>query len=668
MVKTEPGKLIWKTNGETVVIESWGENALRVRAVMQGEITETGYALLPQEPLPCRTETGDGFAKITNGKLTARIELASSGWRKDHGRITFFDELGKPLLGNVDESDGPSHHPRVFRPLGADARLTCSFKAYPGEKLYGMGQYQLGRLNLKGCVLELAQKNTQASVPFVVSSRGYGFFWHNPAIGQAIFGENRTVWTAESCRQCDYWVVAGDTPAEIQQAFAKATGLPPMMPEYGLGFWQSKARYWTQEQVLEVARGYKERGLPLDVLIIDFFHWPRMGDFRFDPEFFPDPKGMADELRAMGIEPMVSVWTPIDYRSENFEEMMDQNLLVHVEQGMEITLRFFDGETLYLDTTNPDARRYVWDKLRKNYVENGIRAFWLDEAEPGYMKYDYANYRLHLGSSLQVGNLYPQAYARMICEGRQADGEEEIVSLVRCAWAGSQRYGALVWSGDIASTWESFRRQLCAGLSIGMAGIPWWTTDIGGFFGGDVRDPAFHQLLLRWFQWGAFCPVMRLHGARLPQTDHTNARGELILDEGAPNEIWSFGSEMERLLARFIRIRELMRPYVRSLMQAAHETGEPLLRPMLYDFPEDDAVWELWDQYLFGPDLLVAPVLEPDAASRTLYLPKGRWTHLFSGMTFEGGCRVVVPTPPEEIPVFLRDGRHAEWIEAIRSL
>lgn len=664
MINIENNRLVWKTSGETVVIEPWGENALRVRSVMMGEILETDYALLPPKEQSCVIEAGKDQAKITNGKLTAQIVLAASGWRKDHGRITFYRQDGRVLFGDIDHEDSPSPHPRRFLSRGGGAQsLTCSFKAYEGERFYGMGQYQMERLDLKGSILELAQQNTQASVPFVISSRGYGFFWHNPAIGQVTFGENKTVWKAESAKQCDYWVVAGDTPAEIQQAYVRATGLPPMMPEYGLGFWQSKARYWNQEQVLEVARGYKDRNIPLDVLIIDFFHWPRMGDFRFDPEFFPDPEKMVCELRSMGIEPMVSVWTPVDYRSENFEEMMDQNLLVHVEQGVDITMRFFDGETLYVDMTNPEARSYVWDKLKKNYLDKGIHLFWLDEAEPGYTKYDYGNYRHYLGPSLEVGNIYPQMYTRLFYEGITGAGHPDMVNLVRCAWAGSQRYGALVWSGDVASTWTAFRKQICAGLNMGMAGIAWWTTDIGGFHSGDVRDPKFRELLVRWFEWGTFCPVMRLHGARSPHIDHVNSRGEAILNEGAPNEVWSYGPELEDIFVRYIRLREKMRPYVRELMRQAHEEGTPVIRPMFYEFPDESVCWELKDQYMFGGDVLAAPIVYEDTYERQVYLPKGAsWTLLYDGTVYQGGRIVTVPAQIDQIPVFLRDGRCSEWI------
>ena len=653
MINIENNRLVWKTSGETVVIEPWGENALRVRSVMMGEILETDYALLPPKEQSCVIEASKDQASITNGKLTAQIVLAASGWRKDHGRITFYRQDGRVLFGDIDHEDSPSPHPRRFLSRGGGAQsLTCSFKAYEGERFYGMGQYQMERLDLKGSILELAQQNTQASVPFVISSRGYGFFWHNPAIGQVTFGENKTVWKAESARQCDYWVVAGDTPAQIQQAYARVTGLPPMMPEYGLGFWQSKARYWNQEQVLEVARGYKERNIPLDVLVIDFFHWPRMGDFRFDAEFFPDPEKMVQELRSMGIEPMVSVWTPVDYRSENFEEMMDRNLLVHVEQGVDITMRFFDGETLYVDMTNPEARSYVWDKLRKNYLEKGIHLFWLDEAEPGYTKYDYGNYRHYLGSSLEVGNIYPQMYTRLFYEGLMNAGHSDIVNLVRCAWAGSQRYGALVWSGDVASTWTAFRRQICAGINMGMAGIAWWTTDIGGFHSGDVRDPKFRELLVRWFEWGTFCPVMRLHGARNPHIDHVNSRGEAILNEGAPNEVWSYGPELEDIFVRYIRLREKMRPYVRELMKEAHEKGTTVIRAMFYEFPEDEKCWELKSQYMFGDKYLVAPILNAGQREREVYLPAGSWKDFRDGKSYEGGRVVCVQAPIDSIPVF----------------
>ncbi len=661
MIRIDQNKLIWTNNGERIVVEAWGENSLRVRARQSPEILNTDFALLPPPQTTVTASVENGVGWMTNGGISACVRSIS--WRGDLAQITFFNRRGEVLLQEIDDTDTPYPYPHLFRSLGGDDyALTCEFKSSDDEKLYGMGQYQQDRLNAKGCIFELRQKNTQVSIPFVYSSKGYGFLWHNPAIGKAVFANNRTTWTAESTKQPDYWVTAGDTPAEVLSAYMQATGLPPMMPEYGLGFWQSKARYWNQSQVLEVARGYRQRGIPLSVLVIDFFHWPRMGDYRFDEEFFPDPRAMVDELKAMGIETMVSVWTPVDFRSENFAEMRERNLLVQVESGTEITMHFFDGDTLFADMTNPETRQFVWAKLRDHYLKSsGIHLFWLDEAEPGYIKYDYENYRYALGSIQQIGNLYPQCYTRMVYEGLRQEGRDDTVSLVRCAWAGSQRYGALVWSGDVASTWDALRAQICAGQSMAMSGIPWWTTDIGGFHGARPDDPAFRELITRWFQWGVFCPVMRLHGFRLPQTSHTKQSGERILEEGAPNEIWSYGEDVEKWMTSAILLRESMRDYLRALMLTAHKTGAPLIRPMFYEFPEDSC-WDTKDQYMFGSDVLVAPVLYPGMTARKVYLPAGaRWTMLGERETLVGGQTVTVDTPIDRIPVFLKNGVHAEW-------
>ena len=266
-----------------------------------------------------------------------------------------------------------------------------------------------------------------------------------------------------------------------------------MMPERGLGYWQCKLRYWNQEQLLDVAREHQRRGVPLDVIVADFFHWPKMGDYRFDREFWPDPAAMVAELRELGVELMVSVWPQVSVDSENFDAFSQRNLLVRTERGMDVQMAF-EGPSVFLDVTNPETRETVWDLCRANYYDLGIRAFWLDEAEPEYAVYDFDNYRYHLGSNLQVGNLYPQAFARAFYEGQTAAGQTDVVNLVRSVWAGSQRYGTLAWSGDISSTWPDFRRQITAGIHMGVAGIPWFTTDIGGFHDGHVNDPAFHEL------------------------------------------------------------------------------------------------------------------------------------------------------------------------------
>ncbi len=243
-----------------------------------------------------------------------------------------------------------------------------------------------------------------------------------------------------------------------------------------------------------------------------------------------------------------------------------------------------------------------------------MRLFWLDEAEPEYSAYDFDDYRYHLGTDLQVGNIYPALHAKAFYDGMLAAGQEAPMNLVRCAWAGSQRYGALVWSGDVQSSYASLKRQIKAGLNMAIAGIPWWTTDIGGFFGGDVRDPAYAELLLRWFQYGAFCPVFRLHGDRLPEKA-PRSPGSAEFHSGADNEVWRFGDEAYGVFKKYMLMRERIRPYVASIMRAAHDKGTPPMRPLFYDFPKDGAAWEIDDEFFFGPDVLVAPVLEPGSTA-----------------------------------------------------
>ena len=649
------GSLIYRENGETLMVTPWGKDSLRVRSVFAGEVEEGSVALLEPEPAEADIVIGEWEASITNGNIKARLWV--NGW--GHAlQIGFYNQRGELLLREISNGGALQKKARHFRPLpGGEYELKVSFEASPEEKIYGMGQYQQEVMNLKGCNLELAHRNSQASIPFCLSDKGYGFLWHNAAVGEVHFGTNTTEWLARSAMQMDYWITAGDTPAQIEEAYALATGKSPMMPEYGLGFWQCKLRYYNQEQVLRIAREYKERGITPDVLIIDYYHWPRCGDWRFDPEYFPDPEAMIKELHEMGIETMVSVWPQVDVRSENFEEMKQKGLLLKSNMGVDVQM-IFHGNNLFLDATNPRTRKYVWEKLKKNYADMGIRTFWLDEAEPEFGTYDFDLYTSSAGPMARTGNIYPREYARLVYEGQQEMGQRDVVNLIRCAWAGSQRYGALVWSGDIMSTYEDFRRQICAGLHMGICGIPWWTTDIGGFHGGNIEDSGFRELLVRWFQFGTFCPVMRLHGSRQPHQPIVNRAGEERECTGADNEIWSFGEEAYPILVKFIGIRERMRDYTREVMRQAHEKGSPVMRTLFYEFPEDKECWDITDAYLYGPDILVAPVCHEGAEGRRVYLPQGAsWTHAGTGEVYEGGVWLDVEAPLEAVPLFLRDGR-----------
>lgn len=647
--------LIFRENGETVMITPWGRDSLRVRAKILGEIGEDSAALLPPADSKAQIELGEWEASIENGKVRAVMKVHPWGHAL---QMVFYDGAGKVLLREIPNGGALQKKARQFKPLpGGAYSLKASFVPEPGEKIYGMGQYQQEIMDLKGCNLELAHRNSQASIPFYISNIGYGFFWNNAAVGEVHFGVNTTEWIALATGQLDYWITVGDTPARIEENFAAVVGTAPMMPEYGLGFWQCKLRYYNQEQVLSVAREYKKRNIPLDVLVIDYYHWHRCGDWRFDEEFFPDPEAMIKELHELGIETMVSIWPQVDWRSENYEEMKQKGLLVKSNAGVDVQMNFL-GNNVFMDATNPRTREYVWEKCRRNYADLGIRTFWLDEAEPEFSTYEFENYRYHAGQVTEIGNIYPREYARLFYEGQRSNGQEDIVNLIRCAWAGSQRYGALVWSGDIYSTYEDFRKQICAGIHMGLCGIPWWTTDIGGFHGGVTADEEFRELLVRWFQFGTFCPVMRIHGHRQPTAEIVDKSGEVRERTGADNEVWSFGEEAYGILTKFIRIRELMRDYTRSLMKEAHEKGTPPMRALFYEFPDDQICWNIKDSYLFGPNVLVAPVCHEKARSRQVYLPSGaEWVHAGTGKGYEGGSWYEIAAPLDTLPIFLRNGK-----------
>ena len=647
---------------ELLRIEAWGKDSLRVRATQYMDFTGRRWALdeeLPKEQHKAEiTIEGSKKACITNGRLMVTVNAAGVLSFYRDGKM-FLREYYRNYFGTESrESRCLKIVGRDYKPIiGGDYTLTVRFESNDGEKLFGMGQYQQPYLDLKGCVLELAQRNSQITIPFAVSSQGYGFLWNNPAVGKASFGKNYTEWKAEATKEMDYWITVGDGPAQIVENYTAVTGRAPMIPDGLLGLWQCKLRYRTQEEVLEVARKYRSLGIPLDVIVIDFFHWTRQGDWQFDSEYWPNPKAMCDELHEMGTKVVVSVWPSVDRKSINFGEMFEKGYLIRTERGS-IQTYDFQGDCLEIDVTNPEAREFIWQKCKENYYDYGIDMFWLDNAEPDYAVYDYDNYRYAMGCALEVGNIYPQLYTKAFCDGIAGEGrEKEMCHLVRSAWAGSQKYSTLVWSGDVPSTFEALRDQLSCGLNMGLAGIPWWTTDIGGFMTDDVNDPEFKELLLRWFEFAVFCPVLRMHGDRGPHdieplSDKEYGGGSLYT--GHSNELWSYGEDAFEIMKKQLDIRLSLKPYIESLMQEASNTGAPLMRTMFYEFPDDSRCWEINDQYMFGSDYLVAPVLNIGQFERDVYLPAGKWKNFNDNAELEGGQTVHCQAPVDMIPVFVR--------------
>lgn len=657
--------------GEQLRIEPWGKDSFRVRATMQPKFSGNDWALTePVESVQTQITVeevdhwvGDGTldkrpaASIANGRIRATVNHA--------GILSFFKD-GKLILREYFRAyDGTlSRESRCLKIFsrewkgiigGSEYALNVKFESNKGEKIFGMGQYQDDCFDKKGCVLELAQRNSQISVPFAVSSLGYGFLWNNPAVGRVTFGNNYTEWVARATREMDYWITAADTPKEILEHYTAVTGRSELFPEDLMGLWQCKLRYRTQDEVLTVARQYQKEGIKIDQIVIDFFHWTVQGDWKFDKTYWPDPKAMVDELHSMGIKVIVSVWPSVDRRSENFGPMLERGLLMRTERG---ALQTYDyqGDCVEIDAFNPEARKYIWDVCKRNYYDLGIDAFWLDNSEPDLGVYDFDHYRYCDGPALSLSNLYPQMFSRAFYDEMVKEGKP-VVNLLRCGWAGSQKYGNVIWSGDVPSTFEVFYDQLQGGLNMGLAGIPWWTTDIGGFMTDDVNDPDFRQLLIRWYQFAVYSPVLRMHGDRgpynIPALDDRDWGGG-YLHTGQPNELWSYGEDNYAIMNNYYDVRIAMHDYIKSLYREAHENGSPLLRAMFYEFPEDERCWTLQDQYMFGARYLVAPIFHLNQFHREVYLPAGQWKLTSTGEVFQGGQTVTADAPIEYMPVFER--------------
>ena len=651
---------------EVIRIQAWGADSVRVRAAQHRIPADSAGALGGTPPAgPVSHVKVEGTrATLANGRLRVEVTFDTAESYPEP-MITFRDLDGAELLAERREHFWMPGA-RVFAGNRSGAyQIHQQFASYPGERLYGLGQRTHGRINIKGLALDLVQRNGEVSIPFVLSDRGYGLLWNVPAVGRVEFAENATRWQAGQAREIDYWLTAAPAPAAILARYADATGHAPELPTWASGFWQSRLRYQTQDELLEVAREYKRRGLPLSVIVADFFHWSAMGDYRFDESEWPDPGAMVAELRELGVELMVSVWPTMSPLSENYAEFFDQGLLVGADQGVEFHQTIQDKgmaapmPVAFYDPTNPRTRDRIWNLIERNYLSKGIRVFWLDASEPELNPAHPANLSLYAGPGAEVAGIYPRDNARLFAEGMEAAGQEPTVLLCRSAWAGAQKFGAAVWSGDIPATWESLRQQVRAGLSIAVSGIPWWTTDIGGFHGGDPRDPAYQELIVRWFQYGVFCPLFRLHGDREPRVPTGHAM------TGGPNEAWSYGDAAYERITAALRLRERLRPYIHEQMRAASLTGLPPMRPLFVDFPADPSAWDVDDQFMFGPDLLIAPVLAPGARTRDVRLPSGgAWIAAATGERRDGGTVARVSLSPDRIPVFAREG--AEVLDVFR--
>lgn len=618
-------EIICTRAGEVIRISACGKNAIRFQSFPGCAVIDTNYNLMPQ-PAECDIVEEEKFVTLKCGTLTAKLDV--------QGNVSFCDN-DRLILSEKPEHTGGGKSRRYVNKGHDSWTADISFWPHEDEHFFGIGHSWDNEFDLKGTVIDIKHINAKCTVPYVYSSLGYGFLWNVPSIGRVDFAKNKTRWHSDCCQAIDYVIIAG-TPMETCEMLADLTGHAPVMPDWATGFWQCRLRYESQEELLGVVRKYRELGIPLSAIIVDYFHWTEQGDYKFDTKYWPDVKAMADEIHETGTKLLVSMWPTINEKSENYRHMVENNMLIRTSRGSDRLFDFY-GWQAQIDVSNPATREYVWSKLKENYADKGVDDFWFDVSESEIWPEHFDNLITSRGRGEMTALMYPYDYARLVYEGQKAMGRDDIVTLIRGAYLGSQKYATLVWSGDIPSTFESLQHQVNGALNMAMCGIPWWNTDIGGFFGGDIQSDYFRELIVRWFQFGLFCPVMRLHGSRIRH----GKRSDIIEPSGDPNEIWSFGERAFDIIRNILKLRENLRPYIGEQMKTASEKGWPVIRPMFFTYPQDETCWKLNDQYLFGDDILFAPIMEQGQTSRTVYVPEGEWVLAKDGTVYTQGTHTI---------------------------
>lgn len=591
--------------------------------------------------------------------VIARKEWPKVDWKwqaNQGGSVTLstarFSVTVIPSDGTIFYRDNANHQllldgGRQLTPVQVNGESTFRaetfFNVYGSpEGLYGLGQHQAGVFNYRGESVDLSQDNTNIAVPLFVSSRGWGVFWNNPARSRF---NNRFLHylylSSEVADDVDYYFLYGPDLDHVVAGYRELTGQAPLFGKWAYGFWQCKNRYASQEEILGVARKYRELHIPVDNIVQDWFWWNRKGEHVFNKNY-PDPKGMLDTLHRENFHLMLSVWPFFEPGSKEYAEMDAKGWFLD-KTKMPKPPYHADKMAVY-DASNPEARAYYWKLMEKPLFGIGVDAWWMDTTEPeteGQEENIQLGHQLSIGSGDRFANLFPLNTTAAVYQGqRKASSDKRVFILSRSAFAGSQRNAVTAWSGDINSDWESFKRQIPAGLNFSLSGLPYWTTDIGGFVSGNPDDPAYRELFVRWFEYGAFCPVFRVHGTRT-----TNQ-----------NELWSYGPDAQQILTRYDRLRYRLMPYIYSLAWQVTSNSYTPMRPLIMDFPSDPRVTNLGDQFLYGPAFLVNPVTEPGATTRHLYLPQATWYDFWSGEHLTGGRAIDAAAPLDRMPLYVRAG------------
>ena len=691
--------LVLERDGRVISLEPYAQNILRVTISMDAAAAKSapgyGFVASPSADGWTHERDAEGEDVFRSARMVVRISPENLPTDKLPQRFPL-DALNQQLR-DIYFGGGGGHHPpndslqvttvegkNLLHMRGwtmapespevteADAgpkghRVAAVFDSPADEHYYGLGQQQKGWMDLRDHQIHCwhdygAIGGENVCVPFMVSSRGYGLAWDNPSKTTVNLGFNgQNVWSSEVGDRVSYFIIAGQTSDEIYEGYRLLTGITHMLPRAGYGYIQSKAIYPTQEQALDVARGYRERKLPLDVVVVDFLNMTKQGELDLDPKRWPDPAAMNREFHAMDVRTLLSVWPHFSKGTQFYDMLLSKGWLIHSPDGKPDPGGYKNVIGPNLDTTNPEAAKWFWQEIRDRYVKPyGFDYIWLDETEPDI---DPAKDVFFIGSGTRFYNAYPLFHTASVYEGFRRDfgDSRRVMILARAAYLGAQRNGTVFWSSDIVSTWDMLKRSIPAGLNFTASGLPYWDTDIAGFFsplipadyraehkplidGSDVRGTIgnyedYPELFVRWFEWGAFQPVMRAHGER----NH--------------NEVWSYGKQAEPILAKYLKLRYQLLPYTYSVAYRSYQTGAPYMRALFMDFPQDPKAADIPDEYMYGPAFLVAPVTKQGATHRTVYLPAGcDWYNYWTNERLHGGQTIVVNAHIDTLPLFVRAG------------
>ena len=573
----------------------------------------------------------------TVGIVTGAVKIVVD---RKTGSITYSDTFSHVLLHDDSKTMTPVtvNSEQAYR---AEDYMTLAGYGST-EAIYGLGQHQAGVWNYRGDSVDLSQDNTSIAIPLMVSSAGYGLFWNNTS--RSRFNnrfEHALYVSSEVADSIDYYFLYGPELDKVIAEYRELTGAAPMFGKWAYGFWQCKNRYKSQAELLGVAQKYRELKIPIDNIVQDWFWWSRKGEHVFN-ENYPEPKGMIDQLHAEHFHLMISVWPFFEPGSTAYETM-DKNGWF-IDKTVVAKPPYHKNAMAVYDPSNPDARKYYWQLMNDGLFKLGIDAWWLDTTEPeteGREENIQLSHKLAIGNGNQYVNIFPLMTTTAVYEGqRAATYQKRVFILSRSAFAGSQRNAVTAWSGDINSDWITLQRQIPAGLNFELSGLPYWTTDIGGFVSGNPDDSAYRELFIRWFEFGTFSPIFRVHGTR------TNDQ----------NELWSYGAEAQKILASYDRLRYRLLPYIYSMAWIVTSAGYTPMRALAMDFTSDPRALNVGDQFMFGPAMLVAPVMEPGADTRRMYLPKATWYDFWTGRAQAGGATITTTAPLDRMPLFVRAG------------